>query len=129
MCVLPLVLCVYVRERWVRACVTVCARVCRSMESGAEFEQTMLKFEKSDCVVSWKMFDETYLKPLLGGKPRRSTSGDDASEDSSMLSVRDHNPLQPARGGDATHNTPTTFGHGVPRDSVPLKLSPDRHRD
>ena len=88
----------------------------------------MMRFENSDCVVSWKKFDETHLKPRLGGKPRRSTSCDDASEDSSMLSVRDHNPLQPAGEGGATHNSPT-FGNGVPRDSVPLKLSPAPHND
>ena len=109
-----------------------------SLESGLEFEQeqTMVRYRNSDCVQRWKHLDDTYLKPLLGGKPRRNTSRADASEDSSILSEsgRDLNPLQSSSRRDATHATPKAayigsdlaassgahvdFGEGVPRDST-----------
>ena len=94
-----------------------------------EHDRTVAEWvENSDCVQTWKRFDDKYLKKILGGKQRRNVRCTDESEDSSMLSVFNSSP-----GSDATHMTPKAVyvrssigdgvarmevGQGVPRDST-----------
>eukprot|EP01043_Picozoa_sp_COSAG02_P031464 COSAG02_NODE_2055_length_9982_cov_3.771426_3_plen_752_part_00 len=95
----------------------------------SEHDRTVADWvENSDCVQRWKRFDEEYLKKILGG--RRSNRCTDESEDSSILSAPDYNPLQSGSRRDTTQMTPKAVygigdsgarvevGQGVPRDST-----------